>query len=94
MWAAMLPNVSSTGRGARVVPEVWTTSATSSSSGSRDAERRAAVLGERVLTTTSAPRRSSLRSRSPSRGSTGMRRRAQQQAGVEGDDEVAARPGA
>ena len=60
-------------RGARVVPEVWTTSATSSSSGSRTLNGAPPSSGSGVLD--DAPRRravSSLRSRSPSRGSTGM----------------------
>ena len=72
MWAATLPNVSSTGRGARVVPDVWTTSAISSSSGSLTRNGAPPSSGSGVLTTTSAPRRRSLRSLAPSRGSTGM----------------------
>ena len=54
------------------MPEVWTTSATSSSSGSRTLNGAPPSSGSGVLTTTSAPRRSSLRSRAPSRASTGM----------------------
>ena len=91
MWAATLPNVSSTGRGARVVPDVWTTSAISSSSGSRTLNGAPPSSGSGVLTTTSAPRRRSLRSRVAEPRVDRHGGRAQQQAGVEGDDEVAAR---
>ena len=72
MWAATLPNVSSTARGARVVPEVWTISATSSLCGSTTLKGAPPSSASGVLTRNSAPRSRSLRSRSPSRGSTGM----------------------
>ena len=70
-WAARLPNVSSTGAARRVVPEVWTTSATSSSRGSPTLNGAPPSSASGWLTTDSASRRRSLRSRAASRGSTG-----------------------
>ena len=70
--AARLPKVSSTGRGVRVVPEVWTTSASSSSSGSAMLNGAPPSSASGWETSTSTPRSSSARSRSPSRRSTGM----------------------
>ena len=70
--AARLPKVSSTGRGVRVVPEVWTTSASSSSPGSTMLNGAPPSSTSGCVTSTSAPRASSARSRSDSRRSIGM----------------------
>ena len=72
MCAATLPNVSSTARGERVVPDVWTTSATSPSSGSRLLNGAPPSSASGLETRKWASRRSALRSRSPKRESTGI----------------------
>ena len=92
--AARLPKVSSTGRGVRVVPEVWTTSASSSSSGSAMLNGAPPSSASGWLTSTSAPRSSS---RALALGQPQVDRhggRAQQQAAVDGGHERPARAAA